>query len=103
MEEQLGDGEGRSGRLLRKQRLDVLSAVRRTRVAVRESGDGDVGLAPRCDSSSAGKTRNQELLIGRALGLCPVDQLHELGRALEVAEERLGLTLGRIAAQSEEA
>lgn len=105
MEEELRDGERRSRGLLRQQRLDVLAAVRRARMPVGEGGDGDVHVTTGRDAHRAGDAGHGRLLIGRAFGLHPVDQLHELRGALEVSEEGLALgpVRGRVAAKGEEA
>src|SRR5690606_37139034 len=87
------------------QRVDVLAAVRRTGMTVREGGDRDAHRASGCDADGAGVARHRRLLVRSTLGLYPIDQLSELRGALQVAEERLArLVPGRgIAAQREEA
>ena len=105
MEEQLRDRERRAGRLLGQQRVDVLARMPRPRVTVREGGDRDLHALPVVHPRGPGQSRDAVLGVRRALGLHPVDQLHELRRALEVAEERVALigARGRVAAQREEA
>ncbi|BDZ37786.1 hypothetical protein GCM10025863_04000 [Microbacterium suwonense] len=105
MEEQLCDGERGAGGLLGQQRIDVLAAVCGARVTVRERRHGDAHLAAGCDAYRCGVPRYGRFLVGGALGLHAVDELHELRGALQVAEERLALaeTGRRVAAQREEA
>ena len=80
VEEQLGDREGRAGGLLREERVDVLVRMPGARVAVRERGDRDVDLGAPLDARGARHPRDRRLGVRRALGLHPVDELHELRR-----------------------
>ncbi len=105
VEEQLRDREGRPGGLLREEGVDVLMRMPRAGVPVREGGDGDRDLLPAVDPSGARHSGDGRLGVRRALDLGALDELDELGGALEVAEEVvvLGCAGGRISAQCEEA
>jgi hypothetical protein len=83
----------------------MLARVPRPRVAVREGRDGDVDPRARIDAGGAGHAGDPGLLVGGALGLDAVDELHELGGALQVTQVHvvLGGARGRVSAQREEA
>ena len=105
VEEDLGDGERGAGGLLREERVDVLTRMPRPRVSVRERRDRDVDLGAALDADRSRDPRDGRLGVRRALGLHPVDELDQLGRALEIAEEELALGGAgrRVAPQREEA
>ena len=91
--EQLGDREVRTGDLLGQQRIDVLARWR---------GSADVPSGrPRPRRARAAAARGSAWRRARpgtptwrerlALLLHPVDELHQLGRAAEVADARIGV------------
>ena len=105
VEEELSDRRGGTGGLLGQERIDVLEAVTRARVAVGERRDGDLDRLAGGDLDGSGHPGDLRLAIRRALRLHAVDQLHELGGGLEVAERHIVLSAPRrrVAAQREEA
>ena len=99
MEEQLGDRHCRTGDLLGEEGVDVLVRPLGQRMPVRESRNRHPHLlAGRRDRATAGGVSRRESRVLGSLGLHPVDELHELGGAPQVAEElvSLGRTVRRI-------
>ena len=103
--EQLGDREVGAGDLLREQRVDVLRGAAGARMPRRERGDGDaLGSRTLADLGDAGETGDAHLRERLPLLLHAVDELHQLGGAVEVADARVGIgPVRRVTAQGEEA
>jgi hypothetical protein len=105
VEEELRDRERGARGLLGQQRVDVLTRMPRPRVPVGEGRDGDVDLRARLDPHGAGNPGDRLLGVRGPLSLDAVDELHELGGALQIAQEpvALGGAGRRIPAQGQKA
>ena len=85
--EQLGDGEVGARDLLREQRVDVLRDATGTRMPRGERRHRDaLGPRPLADRRRARCPGNAELRERLPFLLHAMDELHELGRAAEVAD-----------------
>ena len=105
MEEQLGDRHCRAGNLLGEKSVDVLVRPLRTRMPIGKCGDRHPYLlAGRRDRAPTGGTSRRKSRVLGSLGLHPVNELHELGGAPEVAEKMVALdrTARSVTAKGEE-